>query len=269
MYTRYFREPLEEDLRKRKEYLETLIMEKQQALKHAPEGHLRCTTSSGHRRYYLVAPDETKKRSYIRKKDERVARALAQKEYDRMILEAAIKELGKIGELLNTQNAVSVDTLYEKLPDFRKHLVDPIVPEEKEYLSLWSSEAYERKEFERGYPEFYTQKGERVRSKSEIMIADTLGRYQVPYRYEYPLELPGFGLVHPDFTVLTVKRQEMIWEHLGMMDSPDYAARAIRRIEVYEQAGFFPGKRLILTHVTSSRPLGTKMIEAVIREYLV
>ena len=37
--------------------------------------------------------------------------------------------------------------------------------------------------------EFYTRKGERVRSKSELIIAEELQRYQVPYLYEKPLEL--------------------------------------------------------------------------------
>ena len=68
---------------------------------------------------------------------------------------------------------------------------------------------------------FYTSKGERVRSKSEVIIADVLNREGVPYRYEYPIYIKGIGKIYPDFTVLNIGiRKEMIWDHFGMMDDP-------------------------------------------------
>jgi len=71
-------------------------------------------------------------------------------------------------------------------------------------------------------PELYTAKGERVRSKSEIIIADSLMRAGVPYRYEFPIILNGYGKIYPDFTVLNVGlRKELYWEHLGMMDDSE------------------------------------------------
>lgn len=70
---------------------------------------------------------------------------------------------------------------------------------------------------------FQTARGEKVRSKSEVMIADTLQRFGVPYKYEYPLKLRKFT-AYPDFYCLNLRtRKEYYWEHFGMMDNVEYA----------------------------------------------
>lgn len=48
---------------------------------------------------------------------------------------------------------------------------------------------------------------ERVRSKSEVIIADILNQEGIPYRYECPLQLKGWGKVYPDFTVLSERER--------------------------------------------------------------
>ncbi|MBQ9321830.1 MAG: hypothetical protein IJ239_05705, partial [Eubacterium sp.] len=70
------------------------------------------------------------------------------------------------------------------------------------YIRNWLDIQYPKKGFSEEGPEFYTSKGERVRSKSEVIIADTLARMGVPYRYEFPIRFSGTGTFHPDFTVL-------------------------------------------------------------------
>lgn len=60
---------------------------------------------------------------------------------------------------------------------------------QEEFIKNWEKKEYEGKSFFMGCPEYYTTKGERVRSKSEVIIADSLYRANVPYRYEYPLYL--------------------------------------------------------------------------------
>ena len=73
---------------------------------------------------------------------------------------------------------------------------------------------YQGKPFDASLPKLYTSREERVRSKSEIIIADTLSRESIPYRYECPLHIPDVGNIYPDFTVLNVaKRKELYWEH--------------------------------------------------------
>ena len=113
-------------------------------------------------------------------------------------------------------------------------------------------------------------KGERVRSKSEVIIADMLSKEGIPYRYEYPLYIKGFGKIYPDFTVLNIKkREELLWEHFGMMDDAEYAEAAIRKIATYEQNGIYPGEKLILTYETRKNPINQRVINGLIEHFLV
>lgn len=51
--------------------------------------------------------------------------------------------------------------------------------------------------------------------------------------------------VYPDFTILKMKeRREIIWEHFGMMDKPDYQEAAIKKLSRYYENGYFDGKRI-------------------------
>ena len=131
------------------------------------------------------------------------------------------------------------------------------------------SEQYEPKGFSENAPEFYTSKNIRVRSKTELIIAEKLDKYGIPYYYEKPLFVRGMGIIHPDFTVLNVRQRKVkYWEHLGMMDDTEYRMHALNRINRYENAGFFPGIDLILTHETSASPIRTNIIEKCIEKYL-
>ena len=60
----------------------------------------------------------------------------------------------------------------------------------------------------------------------------------------------------------------MYWEHLGMMDEPDYAEKALRKISCYEQNGLWQGDKLILTYETKAISLNQKLIGQVIQHYL-
>lgn len=127
---------------------------------------------------------------------------------------------------------------------------------------------YEGKIFEEGTAVIYTNRGERVRSKSEKIIADMLSLKGVPYRYEAPFAMRGIGTVYPDFTVLNINnREELLWEHFGMMDNKEYCVRTLRKIESYQKNGVFLGKNLIVTFETSQYPLETETIERNITEY--
>ena len=108
-----------------------------------------------------------------------------------------------------------------------------------------------------------------MRSKTEILIANALNKFGIPYHYECPLYLEGYGIVHPDFTALNIRLRKLYyWEHNGMMDDPDYLENALYRITMYEKNDIYPGDKLIITHETSTRPINSKSIEAMIQKFL-
>ena len=53
------------------------------------------------------------------------------------------------------------------------------------------------------------------------------------------------------------------------MDDPEYARKAIRKIETYEKNGILPGKNLILTFETSRDVLDMNIVQKLVREYLI
>ena len=137
-----------------------------------------------------------------------------------------------------------------------------------EYASQWQQKVYQGKVFTQSDPEIYTVKGERVRSKSEKIIADALEREGIPYRYEHPVCLPGNLYLYPDFTVLNKRtRKEFFLEHFGMMDSPEYVENMIRKVEEFEKYGIFPGVKLLMTFETKNRPLNTAILTRIIQEF--
>ena len=155
------------------------------------------------------------------------------------------------------------------LSERRQSLVLPAIETDKGFVERWNAVSYQGKGFPEDYPEHLTDRGERVRSKSEVIIANLLLKEDIPYRYEYPIRLRGIGRVYPDFTVLNVRiRKEFRWEHLGMMDDPDYANKAVRKIRDYQQNGMFPGDSLIITSETRTNPINLRDLKRVIDFYL-
>jgi hypothetical protein len=79
-----------------------------------------------------------------------------------------------------------------------------------------------------------------VRSKNEVIVASILEDL-APERwsYEQPLTIDGVTR-YPDFTIQTASGDEIIWEHLGMMANPKYAAGWAAKKAWYVANGFRP-----------------------------
>ncbi|MDD6794468.1 MAG: AAA family ATPase [Clostridiaceae bacterium] len=93
-----------------------------------------------------------------------------------------------------------------------------------------------------------TAKGDMVRSKSEVIIADCLYHNNIEYKYEESIELEGNRLL-PDFIIIDDDTDEQyIWEHCGMMDDEKYKARWNNKKAIYEKNGYIEGENLIVTY---------------------
>ncbi len=256
--------------RKRQEELEQLLRKIEEKSKGAasPQGKLVIKQHRDGVQYYVRHGGREAKDKYLRKEQEAVAFQIAQKDYDQRMEYAARKELASIQRMLRQIPAVRVEEVFTHLSKERRKMISPYLIPDEEYIRDWEDVSYEHKGFPEDYPEYYTARQERVRSKSEILIADMLGRMGIPYRYEYPLILEGLR-IHPDFTALHVtQRRNVIWEHLGMMDSLEYVQSALSRMEEYEKAGYVIGRDLILTWETNRKPLSTVRIRENIERYL-
>jgi hypothetical protein len=257
-----------ESIMRRRAEMERVIVERERSLTIAPEGNLRILKNGNFVQYYKKdSSDDTC--VYLKRKEDFLAASLAQKAYDVKVVDELKAEIKVMDKFLDNYHPERIDKIYTSLQYYRKRLIHPTRLLEKDYIERWMGVAYEKAPFDEGSPDFFSAKGERVRSKSEVMIADALSRHHIPYRYEYPIEIPGIGTVHPDFTCLNVReRKEYIWEHNGMMSNSNYAEYAVSKIEKYAMTGYLQGKNLILTFETSSYPLTSRVIECNIRKYL-
>lgn len=261
-------------LQNRIDGLSSLIQRIQKSLAQAPKGRLRLSNRGSRTHCYHVTSPEKSRGTYIPNENTTLVRRLAQKDYEQRLLQELECERTILDKAVAALAELKLNLIWMGLPDFRKKLVRPVFLPDTEFVVQWLSAEYPQKPFADEAPVLMTSRGERVRSKSEVIIADTLARLHIPYRYEFPLKLqsgkskPVF--VHPDFTCLNVRlRQEFIWEHFGMMDKPDYACKAVHKLKIYQQNNFFPGDNLILSEETTEEPLSSKTVESLAHRYLI
>lgn len=248
--------------------LEKIIKEAKIRLEHAPEGRLRLSKSHNHVQYYWCK-EEKKSSNYIPKEKVQLAKKLAQKSYDEKVLQLAKVRLTQIKKLTRDYTDDELEKIYLKEHIERKKLIKPVESTWEQQLEEWKSKEYKGKDFQEGTPVILTEKGERVRSKSEKIMADYFFRHGIQYKYECPLYLKGMGTIYPDFTFLSSKTcEEIYWEHNGRVDDSTYARKMVRKINAYENNGIFAGGRLILTYETEQTILNTGKIEQLVDRYL-
>jgi hypothetical protein len=251
-------------LQTRAEELLRAIEITKKSLTRAPRGRLKLARR-GRDFYACHALDD--KSEYIPKSNLALMSKLAQKYYDEKVLGVLECKLNLVDVFIEKYKAIDELDVYEKLSEERKSLVEPILLSDEEYARRWLAVSYKGKGFETGAPDLRTMNGERVRSKSEVIIADALERSGIPYKYECPRELSDGGQrVYPDFTCLNLRtRKEVLWEHLGMMDNPEYASMAVKKFSSYLKNGFVLGVNLIVSMECSEKPLNQTEVRKIIQ----
>ena len=248
--------------------LEKIISETKPRLENAPEGRLRLSKSHNHVQYYCCT-EKKKLGEYISKENQSLIQKLAQKSYDEKILRLAEKRIWQIKKLVQDYADDELEKIYLEEHFERQKLIVPVEPTWEQRLNEWKAKEYTGKGFYDNTPIILTEKGERVRSKSEKIMADYFYKKGIEYKYECPLYLKGLGVVHPDFTFLSKKNNEEIyWEHNGKCDDATYAKNMVKKINAYEDNGIYPGEGLILTYETEQTILNTNKIEQLVQKYL-
>ncbi|MCQ2108947.1 MAG: hypothetical protein MJZ05_09325 [Fibrobacter sp.] len=268
-------------LQAKAEELLAAIETKIRNLKNAPEGRLRIAQRESGAYYYHVTDTSPEWGDYLPQTESKTIARLAQKEYDQTVLTEMQRELKAVDRFLKSFCPKRLHDIFEKLLPARRKFVQPLRLPDEEYAEQWLTVKYSGKGMAADAPLLETSRGERVRSKSEVIIADTLDRLKIPYRYEFPHQLKvrrnSRGrdssrrtiTFHPDFTCLNIRtRREFIWEHFGRMDDPEYIAETLGKFETYTANGIFPGESLIFTMETQECPLNPATVEALASKFL-
>lgn len=243
-----------------------------QRLINVPEGHLRVREWNGKTEYYYrnrMAKDTMESRSngrYLRKQEMVLAKSIAQRDYDTMVMNNAEERIQAIEKFLRTYEKTSLKQLYQDTIPGRRNLIEAEIISDEEYIRQWQEVSYNGKGFDDEENEIITERGERVRSKSEKIIADKLYALGILYRYEYPLTLAGGVRTYPDFTILKMpEREEVYLEHFGMMDDADYVDGVMYKLSIYEKNKIYLGVNLFITHETRKNPLNTRALDGMLR----
>ena len=237
-------------------------------LETAPTGRLSLHRKNGHVYYYQKMSDGTVR--YLNKKDQALISTLAQKSYYEKITKNLSGKMSLLKLLLQSYET-DIDDIYEGLSEEKRNIVIPIKPTYRQKIEIWQNEQVNPYN---EYPEalrFHTQRGELVRSKSELMIADYLYKHAdvLDYRYEQELTLSNqreIITIHPDFKIFNLKTGQIFyWEHAGKMDDMKYVNGFMRKIALYSSNEFIIGKDVIITFEDSSHPLDTLQIRQALR----
>lgn len=238
-------------------------------LKYAPTGFVRVQKYRSDYQYYLRTGPKDFCGKYIRKKDMPIAHSIIQRDYYSDLLKEIDAEIAALEHLINSYHPEKAISVYSDLAEGRRRFITPAISSDSDYIKQFLSQKYAPLGFSENDSEYYTFFGLRVRSKSEIHIAEALHRHNIPFLFEYPLYLRGLGIVYPDFYCLNVRlRKIIIWEHLGMLDSENYATRNTNKTEKYILNNYIPGDNLILTFETLNHPLNIQVVEKLIETNL-
>ena len=271
-------EEIEQLTRTRMAELNAMLEIKLRSIKKAPEGSLRITQSHNSVQYYHIINKGDNTGTYIPARNRELTVQLAQKDYDKKVAESSVKEIKFLSKILKDctqffKKNTLAEKLFQNLHKNRRALVEPVKLSDEEYAARWQAINY-KKDFTPENKNFRTIKDEIVRSKSEILIADTLNRMNIPYHYEFPIKLiteDGTKTTfHPDFLCLNRRtRKEFLWEHFGRMDDTEYATQTVSKLNLFAHNGIFPGKNLITTMETSTQPLNTRQVKKLAEEFLI
>ncbi len=228
--------------------------------------YLRAAKHGRSVQFFMCKYGHNKNGIYIKNRDRRVAENLAQIEYDEKLLRILSDEIESLKRLQKIPPCDPYLHAMNQVTELKRDLIKMPLITDEDFVLNWSSKTYDRPVFKEGAPEFYTKKGLRVRSKSEIIIAELLDGYEIPYLYEKPISFSSGQVVHPDFTIMNVKnRSEIIWEHFGMMDDIEYRNNAFMKIREYEANGYYQGVNMIWTFETVRYPINTKCLSDMIK----
>lgn len=234
-------------------------------LKGLPRGALYLNHNKGHD-YFFMQNEGI--RTYLGDASSPEVQQLQQRKY----LETAIRQIDVNCEAMSSflKKYADVDpfTISQTLPKAYQSLPDSCYDiANRRDLDKWEKAPYKKYD---GFPEQLTKrtlKGEYVRSKSELVIANSLFMNNVPYHYEEVVRLSD-KLYYPDFR-LGVRRtgKRKIWEHIGKSSDSDYLRKNTYKLADYLEKGLVIWEDVILTFDDIYGNIDAKLIDDIIKTF--
>ena len=271
------------------------------ALSFCPEGRI-VRSGRGDTAYYLWRfenPDGHLEKRRLTKQPKLMQR-LMRKKYLETKAAFTEKKIAALKALLENYPEQAVDDILKALPETYRSLPESLflIPAEAEIASgianpagiasyarfcesigedagalpehksiNWADAAYEISRYRSEERRHTTTRGLKVRSKAELLIAEALYKFEIPFHYEEVLHI-GDRSVVPDFTIMKSDGSFSYWEHCGLMKDAKYRARLKEKLELYESVGVAHWKNLILTYDDDEGGINLSIVESEIKNKL-
>ena len=248
-----------------------------------PDGKLVHVKAADGERYYVEVRDGERpsRRGITRRPDlvatfarkEYLRKALAVIDHDVRTLERAVRRYKRfdpeevVGSLSSAYRDLPLDAFYHPLVDAVALSLDATDEQRIASHAAWGAEAPGPSDYLPEGRTLRTSRGERMRSKAEVLIAETLYSYGIPFRYEQELEAGG-ATFHPDFTFEGAGGKEFYLEFCGMMDDPAYVEGHKRKRSAYEAAGIAEWDNIIYLYA-SGNSTDMMYVDSVVRTLVV
>lgn len=248
-----------------------------------PDGKLVHVKAADGERYYVEVRDGERpsRRGITRRPDlvatfarkEYLRKALAVIDHDVRTLERAVRRYKRfdpeevVGSLSSAYRDLPLDAFYHPLVDTVALSLDTTDEQRIASHAAWGAEAPGPSDYLPEGRTLRTSRGERMRSKAEVLIAETLYSYGIPFRYEQELEAGG-ATFHPDFTFEGAGGKEFYLEFCGMMDDPAYVEGHKRKRSAYEAAGIAEWDNIIYLYA-SGNSTDMMYVDSVVRTLVV
>jgi len=264
-------------------FYEELSVRYKTELAACPDGSLLYQKKGEHLQFLHSVEVDGKRVRFGINSDQRLIKALARKEFARVSSAIFENNAKAIRNAISKQipfdpNQIlkSMTKAYALLPEeyffnsneiiIASRLSDDLIEKIKTHEEWWKKPY---KEYW-GYPEHKTKltsRGQKVRSISELLIAEKLYEYSIPFHYEEELEING-RLFAPDFTFEGYDYEKFYLDYFGMMNNVKYAKKNFLKLDDYYDAGLIPGENLIVVF-DSNGVMNAGVIEAIIQNEII
>ncbi|MDO4745999.1 MAG: hypothetical protein Q4B18_05565 [Bacillota bacterium] len=250
------------------------LKEQKQELKEMPSGYLairndlkqptpvwvrRKTTAGGNGKIKYDRKTITDRNALVQQ--------LARKKYLEKSTKLLAEEIERLNKYLKESIEPTADNVLKMLPRSYSALPEEIFFPKQRKANKWAELPYPQNTL---YPEekiHTTGRGLKVRSKSELFIADKLDMYLLPFQYDGIIYFENYAF-SPDFMIPTIEGMKY-WEHCGKMAESKYRKRNQWKLTMYDKMGIVPWKNLIITYDSEDGGLNLGIIEAEIRNKLI
>lgn len=224
-------------------------------LKNAPKGFLRArkrrnTVSL----YHVTSSLETN----VTKNPEKI-KALIDQKINAKIEKAINANIAVLQKALADFQPYEYNDIIKTLPDVYRLATRfiPEIPKATQNMLLFSPETHKHT----------TTSGIYVRSKSEVIIANALTSYGIPFSYEemFPVATSKGKRVYPDFKIVCSDGYIIIWEHWGLLSNIDYCTKQVNKLNLYQSQNYVIGENLIITMDDCNGGCNAQKIDEIIR----